>query len=93
MHRILSTVAVAYEPIGSDFVIIRARLTFNYRHGRNAEGNLGQDGGFENSLRSEKSDPCCLEFETRCQDFALPEKAQLTKRYQYRPIPKLNPGP
>src|SRR6266571_2620326 len=70
MHRILSTVAVAYEPIGSDFVIIRARLTFNYRHGRNAERNLGQDRRFENSLWSEKTNPRSLEFETRCQDFA-----------------------
>ena len=70
MVRIGAAIAVAEEAAVDEAVIVGALAVLDRRGGRDGEGDLGQDGGLEDSLRADQGDPGALEVEAAFEDGA-----------------------
>src|SRR2546428_11696222 len=68
MTRIRAAIAVAEESVVSEAVVVRALFALDGRRGVYGEGHLGQDGGLENTRRSDQEDSGALEVESAFED-------------------------
>ncbi len=70
MIRIGAAIAIAEEAAVDEPVIVGAIPVLDRRGGRDGEGDLGQDGWFEDPLRSDQRDPDAFELEAPFEDGA-----------------------
>ncbi len=81
MMRIGAAIAIAEEAVLGEAVIVRTILALDGRGGRDREGQLGQDGGLEDPLRSDQGNSGALEleatFEDRARDGGFAEAAPM----------------
>jgi hypothetical protein len=70
MVRIGAAIAVAEEAPVGESVVVGALPVLDRRGGRDGEGDLGKDGGFEDALRADQGDSGALEVEVALEDGA-----------------------
>jgi hypothetical protein len=70
MLGIGAAIAVAEEPAFNEPVVIRTVAVLDRRGGRDSEGQLGQDRGLEDPLRTDQGDTRTFEVATSLEDRA-----------------------